>query len=99
MPSPEIGLLLELVLDLKKDITSLKEESSANRVTLESNRITLEDHAARSTASEERHKVTEARLMALEKRDWMINGFFKIAMSLLGLTATILGIIAAIRNL
>ena len=84
-PSPEIALLLELVLDLKKDITTLKEESVKNTTT-------LEEHARRSTAS-------EARLALLEKRDWMVNGFFKISMSLLGLAATIIGIVAALRHL
>ncbi len=68
MASPEIGLLLELILDLKKDLTSLKEETTKNSVV-------LNDHARRSTAS-------EARLNLLEKRDWMINGFFKILYSL-----------------
>lgn len=92
MPAPEIALLLELVLDLKKDITSLKEETTKNTGT-------LEDHARRSTASEERHKVTEARLIMLEKREWMINGFFKISMSLLGLAATVIGILAALKSL
>lgn len=85
MASPEIALLLELVLDLKKDVSALKEESTRNTVT-------LEDHARRSTAS-------EARLALLEKRDWMINGFFKIAMALLGLTATVVGILSAIHRI
>lgn len=85
MPSPEIALLLELVLDLKKDQTEMKE------MTIE-NKVTLEEHARRSTSS-------EARLDRLEKRDWMVNGFLKISMSLLGLAATVIGIIAAIRHL
>lgn len=85
MASPEIALLLELVLDLKKDIGSIKEETNKNT-------IILEEHARRSTAS-------EARLDKLEKRDQMLNGFFKISISLLGLTGTVVGIIAAIRNL
>lgn len=85
MPQPEIALLLELVLDLKKDISVLKEDSIKNTVT-------LEDHTRRSTAS-------EARLALLEQRDWMVNGFFKISMALVGLSATIIGIVAAIRHL
>lgn len=92
MAQPEIALLLELVLDLKKDQTVIKD------MTIE-NKVTLDDHARRSTASEERHKITEARLAMLENRDLMINGFFKISMSLLGLAATVIGILVALKSL
>lgn len=85
MASPEIALLLELALDLKKDIGVIKEDTSKNT-------ITLEEHERRSTAS-------EARLALLERRNWMIDGFFKISIALVGLTSTIIAIVAAIRHL
>ena len=85
MPSPEIGLLLELVLDLKKDITALREESTENKAT-------LEEHARRSTNS-------EARLDRLEKRDQMLNGFFKISAGLLSAAGSIVAILEIIRIL
>lgn len=84
MASPEIALLLELVLDLKKDITELKVESAENSAE-------LKEHARRSTAS-------EGRLTLLEKRDWMINGFFKFSIALLGFAGSIIGIIEFIRH-
>lgn len=85
MAQPEIALLLELVLDLKKDIGSLQEETNKNS-------IVLEDHARRSTAS-------EARLDKLEKRDQMLNGFFKISAGLLSSAASIIAILEIIRRL
>lgn len=85
MAQPEIALLLELVLDLKKDQNEIKQ------MTVE-NKVTLEDHARRSKASEE-------RLDRLEQRDWMINGFFKISLALLGIVGTVVGIVVAIRAL
>lgn len=84
MATPEIALLLELVLDLKKDISDLKTESTENKAT-------LEEHARRSTASEN-------RLALLEKRDQMLNGFVKISLSLLGVVGSIMGVIEAIRH-
>lgn len=92
MPSPEIGLLLELVLDLKKDITAVQKDVTTLKSEAAANTVTLEDHARRSTAS-------EARLALLEKREWMVNGFFKISLSLVSLTGAVLGILAAIRHL
>jgi|HubBroStandDraft_5_1064220.scaffolds.fasta_scaffold130182_2 hypothetical protein len=85
MPSPEIGLLLELVLDLKKDITVLREESTENKAT-------LDEHARRSTSSEE-------RLDRLEKRDQMLNGFFKISAGLLSAAGSVVAILEIIRRL
>lgn len=92
MPSPEIGLLLELVLDLKKDISYLQEDVTTLKTEAAANSVTLEEHARRSTAS-------EARLALLEKREWMINGFFKISIALVGLTGSLLGILAALKHL
>jgi len=85
MPSPEIGLLLELVLDLKKDITVLRDESTENKAT-------LEEHARRSTSSEE-------RLDRLEKRDQMLNGFFKISAGLLSAAGSIVAVLEIVRRL
>lgn len=92
MASPEIALLLELVLDLKKDITSLQKDVTTLKTEAAQNTMTLEDHARRSTAS-------EARLAILEKRDWMVNGFLKISISLVSLTGAIIGILVALRHL
>ena len=49
------GKLLDLLLDVKKDITEMKEDIAKNTVT-------LEDHARRSTASEKRHDLQEKKL-------------------------------------
>lgn len=92
MATPEISLLLELILDLKKDITSLKENITDLKTEAAKNTVTLEDHARRSTAS-------EARLGMLEQRDQMLNGFFKISLGILGVVASVIGVIAAIRHL
>ena len=91
MPTPEIGLLLELVMDLKKDISSMQHDLSTVKSELAANTVTLEDHARRSTAS-------EARLALLEKRDWMINGFFKISLALVSLTAALIGILSTFHH-
>ncbi len=85
MASPEIALLLELVLDLKKDIGSIKDETSKNT-------ITLDEHARRSTAS-------EVRLERLEKRDQQFNGFFKISAGVLGVVASVVAILEFLRLL
>lgn len=83
MASPEIALLLELVLDLKRDQAEMKE------MTIE-NKVTLEEHARRSTASED-------RLERLEKRDQMLTGFVKISLGLLGVAGTVFAILEALR--
>lgn len=84
MSSPEIALLLELVLDLKKDQGEIKQ------MTVE-NKVILEDHARRSSAS-------EARLDRLEKRDQMLTGFVKISLGLLSLAATAAGLFEIIKH-
>jgi hypothetical protein len=83
MPSPEIALLLELVLDLKKDIGVIKEDTTTNTEI-------LAEHARRSTASEN-------RLEKLEKRDQMLNGFVKISAGLLGIVASLATILEVFR--
>jgi hypothetical protein len=85
MPSPEIGLLLELVLDLKKDIGSLSEETSKNTAT-------LEEHMRRTDLAEQ-------RIEKLEKREQMVNGFLKISAGLLGVVASIVAILEFVRLL
>lgn len=92
MASPEIALLLELVLDLKRDITALQKDVTSLKTEAAQNTVVLDDHARRSTAS-------EARLAILEKRDWMVNGFLKISLALVSLTGAIIGILAALRHL
>lgn len=85
MPSPEIALLLELVLDLKKDIGALKEESTKNTTT-------LEEHMRRT-------ELAEIRISTLEKRDQMLNGFVKISAGLLGFAGTVLAVWEAVHHL
>jgi hypothetical protein len=91
MNSPEIGLLLELILDLKKDIASLQRDMTIVHEQEAKNSIVLEDHARRSTASED-------RLELLENRDQRINGFFKISLGILGVVGTIATIYSAWRG-
>jgi hypothetical protein len=92
MASPEIGLLLELVLDLKKDIGAVRTDVSNIKEDTTKNTVVLDDHARRSTASEK-------RLDKLEKRDQMLNGFFKISLGILGAIGSIIGIIELIQRL
>ena len=92
MPSPEIGLLLELVLDLKKDISIVRTDITSLQEETAKNTVILDDHARRSTAS-------EARLDKLEKRDQMLNGFFKISAGLLSAAGSIVAILEIIRRL
>jgi chromosome segregation ATPase len=86
MSSPEIALLLELVLDLKKDISAVRTDISSLQEDTTRNSVVLEDHARRSTAS-------EARLDKLERRDQMLNGFLKISLGVLGAVGSVLGIL------
>jgi hypothetical protein len=83
MPSPEIALLLELVLDLKKDIGLIKDETSKNT-------ITLDEHMRRT-------ELAELRIKKLEERDQMMNGFVKISAGILGVVASLATIIEVIR--
>jgi hypothetical protein len=83
MASPEIALLLELVLDLKKDIGIIKEETLANTVI-------LDEHIKRT-------ELAEKRIEVLESRDQMMNGFIKISAGLLGIVASLATIIEVIR--
>lgn len=84
MASPEIALLLELVLDLKKDQSEIKDMTIKNSAV-------LEEHTRRSTASEE-------RIERLEQKDQMLSGFIKISGGLLGLLAAIAAIVEVIRS-
>lgn len=92
MSSPEIALLLELVLDLKKDIGSVQKDISSLQEETAKNTVVLDDHARRSTASEK-------RLDKLEKRDQMLNGFFKISAGVLSAAGSIIAILEIIHRL
>lgn len=85
MASPEIALLLELVLDLKKDLTNVKE------ITIK-NTAVLDEHIRRTD-------LAETRIDKLEQRDQMLNGFVKISLGLLGVIGTVMGIVYSIRGL
>ncbi len=89
-PRPEIALLLELVLDLKKDQSELKDMMQKNAIILERNTITVEQHENRSTN-------LEGRMERLENRDQMLNGFVKISLGLLGVAGTIAAIVAGLQ--
>lgn len=90
---PQINvLLLDLILDLKREQSEMKAIVIQNSVEHHKNTEVLVEHARRSKAAED-------RLERLERRDWMVNGFFKISGSLLALAATIIGVVAAIRHL
>lgn len=77
--------LLDLIFDLKSDITEIKEDTAKNTVNLEL-------HMSRTESNEK-------RIERLEKRDFMVNGFLKISLSILSVTATVLGILVAIQSL
>lgn len=83
MANPDTALLLDLLLDLKKDMNDVKE-------VLTKNTVTLDTHERRSTASED-------RLDRLEKKEQMVMGFIKITAGLATLGLTVLGIVEAIR--
>lgn len=86
------ALLLDLILELKREQTEIKQLTIENNVQQKHNTEVLVEHTRRSKAAED-------RLDRLEKRDWMVNGFFKISGSLLALAGTIIGVVAAIRHL
>lgn len=77
--------LIDLVMGIKDDVSELKTESAKNTVT-------LTEHERRSTSSEK-------RLELLEKRDQMLNGFWKISIGILGTVGTIAALVAAIHSL
>lgn len=84
--------LLDLVFDLKSDISEIKEDIAVNTVS-------LAEHMKRTEMNEARLELNEDRLERLEKRDLMLNGFFKISLGVLAAVSTIIGIVAAIHAL
>lgn len=60
--SIEKELLVELMLDLKKDVSEIKRDLADTKEMTTSNKAVLEEHARRSTASEVRLDVQEEKL-------------------------------------
>lgn len=85
MEDAKFSKLIDLIIKIKEDVGDLKAETARNTVT-------LEEHEKRSTASEK-------RLDMLEKRDQMLNGFWKISIGVLGAVGTVVAIVAAIHSL
>jgi hypothetical protein len=84
--------LLDLILEIKDDVSELRVEAASNTVV-------LEEHAKRSTASENRHELLELRMEALEIKEHRLNGFWKISLGILGVVGTLSAITAAIHSL
>jgi hypothetical protein len=84
--------ILDILFDLKEDISEIKEETVKNTVT-------LEEHQRRSLASEARHELQEKKLDKFASEIRVASLMLKVGLTLLSVTATVIGILAAIRNL
>jgi hypothetical protein len=84
--------LFDMVLDMKDDQAAMK-------TLLEKNTVVLEEHSRRSTASEQRQEILEKRHEEFEKRFYLYDGLFKIAMTLLTAAGIVIGIVYTIRQL
>jgi hypothetical protein len=60
--APEVKLLADLILDVKRDVSDIKKDLSETKDMTKSNSVVLEEHARRSRASESRLDVQEEKL-------------------------------------
>lgn len=62
MDKPEVQLLADLILDVKKDVWDIKKDLSDTKQMSYSNSIVLDEHMRRSEAAEARLDVQEEKL-------------------------------------
>jgi hypothetical protein len=93
------GKLLDLLLDVKKDITELKEQGATNVAE-------LKEHARRTTAAEKRQDLQEKKLdqfiknmEPVEDHVKFMHKLSKLSILLLGAGASIAGIITLILKI
>jgi hypothetical protein len=93
------GKLLNAILEMQKDVSDIKSETTKNTVT-------LEEHSRRSTASEKRADLQEKKLDQFIKNMEPVEDHIKFMHKLgklivvtLGAGASLAGIIALVRNI
>lgn len=62
MDKPDVQLLTELILDVKKDVSEIKKDLTDTKEMAYSNSIVLDEHMRRSEAAEARLDVQEEKL-------------------------------------
>jgi hypothetical protein len=84
--------IIDILFDLKDDISTIQQEVTENT-------LTLEEHQRRSIALEQLVAIEKQRVDALVKKENMLNGFYKISLGILGMAGTVTAIVVAIHNL
>lgn len=105
MDSQNNDLLIELILDIKKDVTDLKTMQIEDHEISIKNSVILDEHARRSTASERRLDLQEEKFDEFVKKMQPIEDhvksvksvtkFMNVALKVLGTIVTIVGGIMA----
>ena len=80
-------LFLDALREIRTDVREIKNTQADHGEVLAKNTTVLEEHESRSTASEKRLEVVEAKLIALEGDKLKVKGFFYYA-GLIGVTLT-----------
>lgn len=107
MDKPEVQILVDLVLDMKKDVSEIKKDGAETKAMTMQNSVVLAEHARRSEASEGRLDVQEVKLEKFitdmepvkdhVKTVHLVTSFTVKALKVMGivasLVATVLGIL------
>lgn len=111
MDKPEVQLLADLILDVKKDVSELKRDMSDTKDMAQANSISLNEHMRRSEASENRLDLQEDKLdhfikemepvkehvKAVSLLTSLIGKCLKVFTVLLSLVGAVLGILKLLR--
>lgn len=91
-PEDTLSLIIDLLFDLKKDQSDIKESTIKNTAS-------LDEHMRRTQVAEERLEKLEDAQAKVEKQAAMLTGFLKISGGILALAGALLGIVRALRGL
>lgn len=91
--------LYDLIFDMKKDLGEVKTDVGHIKGDTIRNTTNLEVHMKRTDQNETLIEMQNKRITKLENHDRLMNALWKISLTLVGLTGTVIGIIVAIRQI
>lgn len=99
MDKPEVQLLADLILDVKKDVSEMKKDLSDTKQMSYANSIVLDEHMRRSEAAEARLDVQEEKLDKFIEQMIPVQDHVKTVSLLTSAVMKILKVLGAIATL
>lgn len=96
MDAPEKNLIVDLILDIKKDVSDLKQSQIETKEIAVKNTVVLEEHMRRTDIAEKRIELLQEEIKPIKDHVTSVNTIAKFLLAALKVLGVIVSLVGAL---